>query len=127
MASGPITSWEIDGDAKQQKEKQTIVNNLKKKEQDINAAIQKKINSVTVSTFSPSICHGVMGPVAMMLVFGMSSFQPPFSFSSFIFIKRPLSSSSLSAIRVVSSAYPRLLIFLLAILIPACNSSSIWS
>ena len=34
------------------------------------------------------------------------------------------SSSSLSAIRVVSSAYLRLLIFLLAILIPACASSS---
>ena len=32
--------------------------------------------------------------------------------------------SSLSAIRVVSSAYLRLLIFLLAILIPACVSSS---
>ena len=35
-----------------------------------------------------------------------------------------LFSSSLSAIRVVSSAYLRLLIFLLAILIPACASSS---
>ena len=34
------------------------------------------------------------------------------------------SPSSLSAIRVVSSAYLRLLIFLLAILIPACASSS---
>ena len=33
-------------------------------------------------------------------------------------------SSSLSAVRVVSSAYLRLLIFLLAILIPACVSSS---
>ena len=32
--------------------------------------------------------------------------------------------NSLSAIRVVSSAYLRLLIFLLAILIPACASSS---
>ena len=32
-------------------------------------------------------------------------------------------SSSLSAIKVVSSAYLRLLIFLLAILIPACASS----
>ena len=41
----------------------------------------------------------------------------------FHFIKR-LFSSSLSAIRVVSSAYLRLLIFLLAILIPACASSS---
>ena len=35
-----------------------------------------------------------------------------------------LSSSSLSAIRVVSSAYLRLLIFLLASFIPACASSS---
>ena len=34
-------------------------------------------------------------------------------------------SSSLSAIRVVSSAYLRLLIFLLAILIPACASSTL--
>ena len=38
--------------------------------------------------------------------------------------KRLFSSSSLSAIRVVSSAHLRLLIFLLAILIPACSSSS---
>ena len=28
-----------------------------------------KINSVTVSTVSPSICHEVMGPDAMILVF----------------------------------------------------------
>ena len=47
-----------------------------------------------------------------------------FSLSSFIFIKRLFSSSSLSSIRVVSSAYLRLLIFLLAILIPACDSST---
>ena len=38
--------------------------------------------------------------------------------------KRFFSSSSLCAIRVVSSAYLILLIFLLAILIPACASSS---
>ena len=43
---------------------------------------------------------------------------------SFTFIKRFFSSSSLSPIRVVSSAYLRLLIFLLAILIPACAFSS---
>ena len=29
----------------------------------------RKINSATVSTFSPSICHEVMGPDAMILVF----------------------------------------------------------
>ena len=43
---------------------------------------------------------------------------------SFTFIKRLFSSSSLSAIRVVSSEYLRLLIFLPGILIPACASSS---
>ena len=54
----------------------------------------------------------------------MLSFKPTFSLSSFTFIKRLFSSSSLSAIRVVSSAYLRLMIFLLEILIPVCSSSS---
>ena len=57
------------------------------------------------------------------LSFWMSSFKPTFSLSSFTFIKK-LFNSSLSAIRVVLSAYLRLFIFLLAILIPACGSSS---
>ena len=47
-----------------------------------------------------------------------------FSLSSFKFIKRHFSSSSISGIRVVLSVYLRLLVFLLAILIPACASSS---
>ena len=34
----------------------------------------KKIKSVTVSIVSPSICHEVMGPDAMILVFQMFSF-----------------------------------------------------
>ena len=66
---------------------------------------------------SPSICHEVMGLDAMTFVFWMLSFRPTFSLSSFTFIKRLFSSSLLSAIRVVSSAYLRLLIFLWAILI----------
>ena len=68
----------------------------------------------------PSICHEVMGPDAMIFVFWMLSFKPTFSLSSYTFINRLFSSSSLSAIRVVSSAYLRLLIFLSAILIPDC-------
>ena len=78
-----------------------------------------KIKPATVSTVSPSICHEVMGLHAMILVFWMLSFKPTFSLSSFTFIKRLFRSSSLSAIRVVSSANLRLLIFLPAILIPA--------
>ena len=58
------------------------------------------------------------------LHFLMLSFKLTFSLSSFTSIKRFLSFSSLSAIRVVSSAYLRLLIFLLTILIPVCASSS---
>ena len=84
----------------------------------------KKIKSVTVSIVSPSISHEAMEPDAMIFIYGMLSFKPAFSLSSFTFIKRLFSSYSLSAIRVVSSAYLRLLIFLLAILIPACVSSS---
>ena len=70
----------------------------------------QNIKSPTVSTVSPSICHEVMGLDAMILVFWMLSFKPTFSLSSFTFIKRLFSSSSLSAIRMVSSAYLRLLI-----------------
>ena len=84
----------------------------------------KKIKSFTVSIVSPSICHEEMGPDAMILVFWMLSSKPAFSLSSFTFIKRLFSSSLLSVIRVVSSAYLRLLIFLPTILIPACASSS---
>ena len=72
----------------------------------------------------PVYCHEVMGWDAMILVFWMLSFKPTSSLSSFTFIKRLFSSSSLSAIRVVSSTYLRLLIFFLAILVPACALSS---
>ena len=81
-----------------------------------------KIKSA-VSTVSPFICHRVMGPDTMILVSWVLSLKPTFSLTSFTFIKR-LFSSSLSAVRVVSSAYLRFLRFLQAILIPACASSS---
>ena len=84
----------------------------------------KKRESVTASPFSPSIWHEAIGSDAMIFVFLILSFQLAFSLSSIALIKRPFSSSSLSAIRVISSAYLRLLIFLPVILSPACNSSS---
>ena len=60
--------------------------------------------------FPHLICHEVMGPDAMILVCWMLSFKPTFFL--------------LSAIRVVSSACLRSLIFLPAILISACTLSS---
>ena len=51
-------------------------------------------------------------------------FKPTFSLSSFTFINRLFSPSSLSAISLVPSAYLRLLIFLPAMLTPVCASSS---
>ena len=91
----------------------------------------KKIKSITASTFPLSIYHEVIGPYSMTLVFecwiSSQPFHYPFSLSSFTLLKRLFSSSSLSAIRMLSSAYLRLLIFLLAILIPACDSSSLAS
>ena len=85
----------------------------------------KKIKSNTVSTVSSSIWHEMMGPDAVIFVSWMLNFKPAFSFCSLTFIKRLFSSSSVSALRVVSSAYLRLLIFLPAILIPACASYSL--
>ena len=82
------------------------------------------MKSVTVSNVSPSICQEVMGPDAMILVFRMLNFKPTFLVSFFTSIRRLFSSSLLSAIRVVSSVYLRLLILLLAILILACALAS---
>ena len=107
----------------------------------------QKVKSLTVSIVFPPICPEVMEPDTMIVVFWMLSFKPTFSLSSFTFIKRLFSYSSLPAIRVVyfslssfkfikglfssssisvrrvmSTAYLRLLILLPAILIPACAS-----
>ena len=82
----------------------------------------KIIKSVMVSIVSLSIYHEVMELDALIFVFWMLSFKPPFSLSSFI--KRLFSSSSLFAIRVLSSSYLRLFILLPAILIPAWASPS---
>ena len=85
----------------------------------------KKIKSVTVFIVSPSNCREVMGLDAMIFVYWMLSFKPAFStLLFFTFMKRLFSSSLLSTFRVVSSAYLRWLIFFLAVLIPACASSS---
>ena len=82
------------------------------------------LKSVTVSTVYPCIYPGVMGLDAMILVFWILSFKPTFSLSFFTCIKRCFS-SLLFAIRVVSSAPLRLLIFLPAIFITACASYSL--
>ena len=84
----------------------------------------KKIKSATVPIASPSIYHEVMGPNGMIFVFCTLSSKPAFSLSFFTYINRFFSSSMISAIRVVSSEYLRLLIFLPAILIPTCTSTS---
>ena len=55
----------------------------------------------------------------------MLSSKPSFSLSSVTLLESLFSCSLLSAIRVVSSVYLRLLIFLPAILIPAYASSSL--
>ena len=55
----------------------------------------QKIKPDTVSIVSPSISHEVMAPDAMILVFWMLSFKPTFLLSSFTFLKRFFSSSSL--------------------------------
>ena len=51
-----------------------------------------KIN-IQKTKIMASICHEVMGPDAMILVFWMLSFKPAFSLSIFTFMKRLFSSS----------------------------------
>ena len=84
----------------------------------------KKMKSIIISTFCLSICYEVMRADAIIFVFWMLNLKLAFSLSSFTFIRRLFGSSLLSAIKVVSSAYLRLLIFFLAMLILACESSS---
>ena len=57
----------------------------------------KKRKSVTISTLSPSVCHEVIGPDGIILVFLIFSFKLALSLSSFTLIKKLFSSSSLSA------------------------------
>ena len=65
-----------------------------------------------------------MGPDVMIFIFWILSVKPAFSLSSFTIIKKLFNSSLFSAIMVVSSAYLKSMIFLPAILIPACASSN---
>ena len=51
-----------------------------------------KMKSLTDFTVSPSICHEVMGPDAMILVFWKLSFKPIFSLPSFTFLSVQFSS-----------------------------------
>ena len=82
----------------------------------------KKIKSVTVSIVYASICHEVMGLDAIIL--GFECWVLSKLFHSFTFINQELFIfPSLSAVMVVLSTNLRLLIFLQAILILACDSS----
>ena len=75
----------------------------------------KKMKSDTFSTFFPFYLLWSDGTWCHDVSFWMLRFQAVFSFSSFTFIERLFSSSSLSAIKVVSSPC----------LIPACESSKL--
>ena len=71
-----------------------------------------KRKSVTTALFPPSIFHEVMGAgchnLSFFLIF---NFNLALSLSSFTLMKKLFSSSSLSAFRMVSSSYLRLLMF----------------
>ena len=84
----------------------------------------QKIKSVSVSIVSPSICHEVMGPDAMIFLFWMLNFKPAFHSS--------VSSSSRGSFVPLHFCHKRgvicilrLLLFLPAVLLPICDSSSL--
>ena len=68
---------------------------------------------------------GTRSHYILFFFFWMLSFKLAFLLSSFTFIKKFFNSSLLFTVRLVSYSYLRLFIFLLAILIPACVSSSL--
>ena len=95
----------------------TIHSDFRDKEEEI----------ITASTFPPPICQEGLGPdlrFCCCCCCLILNFKPTFSLSSFMLINSLFSSSSLYAIRVISLTYLKLVIFLLANLIPACNLSS---
>ena len=70
----------------------------------------------------PLICHAFIGLDAMIFIFfSIFSLKPALSLYSFILIKSLFSSSLLSTIRVVWSAYLRLLMFLPLIFLMMCS------
>ena len=84
----------------------------------------KNIKYATVSTVPPSICHEMMEPDAMILIFRMLSFKPAVSLSSFSSIKR------LVCLHFLPSKWYhlhiwRLSILLPTILIPVCDLSTL--
>ena len=83
----------------------------------------KKIKICHSFHFFPFYFHKVMG-LDTMIFFECWVLSQLFH-SPRTFIKRLISSSLLFSVRVVSSAHLKLLIFLLAILISACDSSSL--
>ena len=86
--------------------------------------LTRKIKSVTLPTFPHLFAIKWWDQILRSLFFECWVLSQLFPLSSFTFIERLFSSSFLFAIKMVSSAYLRLLIFLPAILIPACESSS---
>ena len=66
----------------------------------------KKIKSLTVSIVSPSICHGVMWPDAVIFIFWMLCFKPAFIYYLCLFICVTLFSSiCCSLVMVLTGLY----------------------
>ena len=86
----------------------------------------KKIKSVTACTFSFSVCYEVMGPDAVIFFLSFLTVEIQASFFTVLFHPPQEALWFLfTAIRMVSFAYLRLLIFLLAFLFLTYYSSSL--
>ena len=89
-------------------------------------SLEPRRGNLSLLPLSVFICLEATGLDAMVLVlllFLIFSFKLALSLSSSTLIKRLFRSSSLYVIRVASSTYLTLLMFLPPILIPTCNSA----
>ena len=143
MVSGPTTSWEIDGETLETVSEFIFLGSKITTDGDCSHEIKRrlllgrKVMTNLDSIFKsrditlPTKIHLVKAMVFPVVMYGCESWTVKKAESRTIDTfelrcwRRLLSSSLLSALRVVSSAYLRLLIFLPAILIPAYASSSL--
>ena len=68
MASGPITSWQIDGETVETVTGFILGGSKVTADGDCSDLGAQKIKSVTVSIVSPSVCHEVMGLDSMIFI-----------------------------------------------------------